>query len=47
LQSPLSAGTAVPEEIATTYSALLFQLSELIAAAIKADRADATNGAAQ
>ncbi len=41
LQVPLPAGDAEPEQVAAAYSTLLFQLSELIAAAIASDRAAA------
>ena len=40
LQVPLPAGTAAPGQVAAAYSTLLFQLSEIIAAAIYADRAN-------
>jgi len=39
LQAPLAPGEVLPARIAATYSALLLQLSEAIAAAISADRA--------
>lgn len=38
LQAPLAAGATLPAQIAATYSSLLAQLSELIAAEITADR---------
>jgi uncharacterized lipoprotein YmbA len=37
LQSPLPPGAAAPEQLAAAYSALMFQLSETIAAAVTAD----------
>lgn len=39
LQAPLSPASTLPGQIAATYSSLLTQLSEVIAAAITADRA--------
>ena len=39
LQVPLPAGSSQPEQVAVAYSTLLFQLSEVIAAAIEAERA--------
>jgi uncharacterized lipoprotein YmbA len=39
LQAPLTAGNSEPAQVAAAYSELLFQLSEIIAATIKADRA--------
>lgn len=43
LSQPLADGAAGSEQIAATYSALLFDLSELIATAIAADRRDNDN----
>jgi len=39
LQLPLPPGAPQPEQVAAAYSTLLFQLSEIIAAAIESDRA--------
>ena len=43
LQLPLSSGGLAPEQVAPAYSKLLHQLSEIIAAAIRADQADANS----
>jgi uncharacterized lipoprotein YmbA len=43
LRQPLSGGSVEPEQIAAAYSELLFNLSELIAAVIKADRGGSTD----
>ena len=42
LQAPLGAGTAEAEQVAAAYSDLLYQLSEIVAAAITADRSGLT-----
>tara|TARA_R110002049_G_scaffold57581_3_gene157718 strand:+ start:2488 stop:3093 length:606 start_codon:yes stop_codon:yes gene_type:complete len=42
LQAPLGAGTAEAEQVAIAYSDLLYQLSEIVAAAITADRSGLT-----
>ncbi len=46
LQVPLPPGAPEPEQVAAAYSALLFQLSEVIAAAIASDRAAESNSGA-
>jgi uncharacterized protein len=46
LQVPLPPGTPEPEQVAAAYSTLLFQLSEVIAAAIASERAAGSNTAA-
>ena len=46
LQLPLPAGAPEPEQVAAAYSTLLFQLSEIIAAAITSERAAGSNTAA-
>jgi uncharacterized protein len=43
LQVPLPPGAPEPEQVAAAYSTLLFQLSEIIAAAIESDRAAGSN----
>lgn len=43
LQLPLPAGAPEPEQVAAAYSTLLFQLSEIIAAAIASDHAKGSN----
>jgi hypothetical protein len=45
LQLPLPGGAPEPEQVAAAYSTLLFQLSEIIAAAIESDRAGGGNTA--
>lgn len=44
LQSALPSGAQAGEQIAAAYSALFYQLSEIIAAAIAADRAESGDG---
>ena len=46
LRLPLTPGAPEPEQVAAAYSTLLFQLSEVIAAAIASDRAAGSNTAA-
>ncbi|MEZ5571932.1 MAG: PqiC family protein [Halioglobus sp.] len=41
LQAPLTPGTAAPQQVAAAYSELMFQLSEIIAAAITSDAGSA------
>jgi len=46
LQIPLSPGVPEPQQVAAAYSTLLFQLSEIIAAAITSEQAAGSNTAA-
>jgi uncharacterized protein len=46
LQLPLPPGAPEPQQVAAAYSTLLFQLSEIIAAAITSERAAGSNTAA-